>query len=367
MNRRQFIASLVGGAVAASVSGRAWANDLSPEYRIAADKGLAWLASQQLRDGHWEANNGMYPTAMTGLAGISLLMEGSTLREGRYAENLRRAVDYLIKHSQTNGLIGDPNNAREAERYTYGHGYAILFLASVIGEEEDADRRMKLELVLTKAVEFCGRAQTSKGGWGYVSAADGQPPDFDEGSTTITQLQALRAARDAGIVVPSSIIDKARKYLKESTTEKGNLIYSLSLECKREGTVALVAAALAGGFSMGEYKSDLPRRWLRYCQAHLPAGGDGPPGHVEYTHYYYAQVMYQLGEDGYGELFPDSRPEDRPTWSKYRQARFAILMHSQAPNGSWDSHFFNLGPVYATSMYLTVLQLDKGTLPFYQR
>ena len=117
---------------------------------------------------------------------------------------------------RSNGLIGNPNNPTEAARYMYGHGFALLFLAWVYGEEEDGDRRKKLEKILTKAVEFTGKAQTNRGGWGYVTAADGS--DFDEGSVTITQLQALRAARNAGIVVPKSIIDKAMKYLKDSTT-----------------------------------------------------------------------------------------------------------------------------------------------------
>ena len=57
-----------------------------------------------------------------------------------------------------------------------------------------------------------------------MSAADGG--NFDEGSVTITQLQALRGRRNAGIVVPKSIIDKANKYLKNSTTPRGGVIYS---------------------------------------------------------------------------------------------------------------------------------------------
>ena len=67
-------------------------------------------------------------------------------------------------------------------------------------------------------MQFTGKAQTSRGGWGYVSAADGS--DFDEGSVTITQVQGLRAARNAGIVVPKSIIDKSQEYLKNCTTER---------------------------------------------------------------------------------------------------------------------------------------------------
>ena len=131
---------------------------------------------------------------------MTMLMEGSTLREGKYADHLRRSVDWLMDRAQNSGLIGNPNNPTEAARYMYGHGFGLLFLASVYGEEEDADRRKKLEKLLTKAVEFTRKAQTTRGGWGYVSAADGS--DFHEGSVTITQIQAHYDPADLVIVSP---------------------------------------------------------------------------------------------------------------------------------------------------------------------
>src|SRR5262245_52971738 len=190
------------------------AEELPPEYQQVVDKGLEWLARQQNRDGHLEAMGGQYPVTMTALAGMAFLMEGSTIREGKYADRIRRAVDWLMVRSQPNGLIGNPNHPGEAGRYMYGHGFALLFLASVYGEEEDSDRRKKLEDILTRAVQFAGKAQTKRkgpksgkdcGGWGYVSAADGG--NFDEGSVTVTQLQGIRACRNAGIVVPKEIIE----------------------------------------------------------------------------------------------------------------------------------------------------------------
>jgi len=175
---------------------RARAEELPPKYQAAVNKGLEWLAKQQYRDGHWDANGGQYPMAMTALAGMALLMEGSTIREGKYADKIRRAVDWFISRSQRNGLLGNPNNPMEGGRYMYGHGFGTLFLASVYGEEEDADRRKKLEDVLTRAVQFIGEAQSTTGGWNYVSNKDGGG-DGHEGSVTITQMQALRAARIA--------------------------------------------------------------------------------------------------------------------------------------------------------------------------
>ena len=155
--------------------------DLQPVIK----NGLDWLAGQQTRLGHW--NDATYPTAVTSLAGLALISSGSTATQGPYATNIRDAVDYLISRCRANGLIGNP---MRDNRYTYGHGFAMLFLSQVLGEEEDAQRRDELTAVLQKAVEFSVAAQTKSGGWGYVSSTENST--FDEGSTTITQVQGLR-------------------------------------------------------------------------------------------------------------------------------------------------------------------------------
>ena len=156
-----------------------------PRTVQAVNRALDFLSREQRRQGYWEANGGQYRVAMTALAGNALLCEGSTATRGRYSRNIRLAVDYLVEMAHPNGLIG----FNEDYHYTYGHGFAMLFLSQVFGEEEDAERRAELQKVLTKAVEFSIQAQTARGGWGYVSAKD--QPNFDEGSTCITQVQGL--------------------------------------------------------------------------------------------------------------------------------------------------------------------------------
>jgi hypothetical protein len=344
------------------------ADDLPAKYRETVNKGLAYVAKTQQRDGHWEANGGQYPTSMTALAGLSLLMEGSTMREGKYADNIRRAVDWLVDRSQRNGMIGNPNNFSEAQRYMYGHGFSLLFLASVYGEEEDGERRKKLEDILTRAVDFVGKAQTNRGGWGYVSAADGQ--NFDEGSVTITQLQGLRAARNAGIVVPKKVIDDAVKYLEKCTTPRGGVIYSLAHGGAAVGgeRPPLTAAAVACAFSAGEYNGDLAKKWIKFCQTSIPVDKSGRDsfGHWEYTHFYYAQAVYILGEDGYAKLFPQSTADQRLTWSKYREVIFDYLASRQnSGDGSWSQG--HIGPIFTTSLHLVIMQMDNATLPIFQR
>lgn len=360
--RKSSLIAIITCVLFASGMPAARGEELAPEVRTAVEKGLIWLAKTQSPDGHWEANGGAYPTTMTALAGMAMMMEGSTIRNGKHADKIRKAVDWFMERSQRNGLLGNPNNPTESARYIYGHGFGILFLSQVYGEEEDGDRRKKLEQILSKAVEFTGKAQTNRGGWGYVSAADGG--NFDEGSTTITQLQAMRAARNSGIEVPKSIITGAQKYLKDATTERGSLKYSLA-SGGHEGGPALVAAAIAGGFSTGDYNSPLIKKWFTFCRTAIPIAQGGRFGHDEYTHYYYAQSLYLLGDKGYERLFPESKGADRHTWSQYRKATFDYLVRSQNADGSWNSG--NIGPVYTTSINLAILQLDKGSLPIYQR
>jgi hypothetical protein len=359
------------------LSGSSVRGDEIPEkYRDTVRKGLEYLAKQQFKDGHWGANGDQYPVSMTALAGMALLMEGSTIREGKYRHNILRAADWLMERSMRgnnrDGLIGNPDHPTEAGRYMYGHGFATLFLASVYGDEEDKERREKLKEILVRAVKYIGNAQSTQGGWFYTSRVEGH--DQDEGSVTVTQVQALRACKNTGIPVPKSIIKKAHDYLKHSTTPRGGVVYSLGRGGMRAPIggerPALTAAAIATLFSAGEYKDELCKKWFKFCQTAIPIGGFGGVriGHDEYTQYYYSQAIYILGDDGWEKLFGKTPKDQRITWSSYREAMFDTLMRSQNSDGSWPSGGgFSVGPVYSTAVYCTIMQLDKATLPIYQR
>jgi hypothetical protein len=358
---------LAGFTLASTARGE----DIPKEYQETVNKGLAYVARTQFKDGHWEGVNNGYAVSMTALAGMALLCEGSTIREGKYRDNIKRATDWLMERVQTNGLIGVPSSASEGGRYMYGHGFALMFLACVVGEEENARRREKLVQLLEKAAKYSHDAQTNRGGWGYLSAKDGS--NFDEGSVTITQVQALRAARNAGIIVPNEAIKAAVKYLQDSTNDQGGVQYSLAFGGggRGDGRPALTAAAICCGFSAGEYQGDLVKKWLKFCQLHLTTPGDGRRmGHDEYTHYYYAQVVYVLGNDRYKKLFPDAKSDEVITWNNYRKSFFDEAKRTQSSDGSWSADSWTarmVGPIYVTACYLTIMQMDKAALPIYQR
>ena len=137
---RLFVGAIAIVSLLSCIRSTARADDLPPKYRDAVNKGLAYLAKSQLNDGHWEANGGAYPTTMTALAGMAFLMEGSTIRDGKFSDKIRKATDWFMERSQRNGLLGNPNNPTGSARYMYGHGYGMLFLAQIYGEEEDGER-----------------------------------------------------------------------------------------------------------------------------------------------------------------------------------------------------------------------------------
>ncbi len=343
-------AVIVLGLGVGSASQKARAEKLDPKVEASIQAATKYLARTQRRQGYWEANNGQYRISMTALAANALLASGSTTTRGPYAKNIRLAVNYLLDMSKDNGLIGYNNDYH----YMYGHGFSMLFLSQVYGEEEDADVRKQLRLVLTKAVVFCGNAQTPEGGWGYVSAKDGN--NFDEGSTCITQVQGLRACRDAGIPVSKTIIDRGKEYVWKCTIKNGAQAGGVQYSIRGGGArPPITAAGVAAMFSFGEYDSERAALMLKFCENNVwPKHSTSQfSGHWHYTHYYYAQVMYRF--------------EDK--WPKYFAEISTQLIRSQTTvgsnSGAWTEGY--IGPVYTTAINATILQLGKGYLPIYQR
>jgi hypothetical protein len=105
-------------------------------------------------------------------------------------------------------------------------------------------------------------------------------------------------------------------------------------------------------FNTGDYESDKVKKMLDYCEKNVWPGGNNNrvSGHWHYAHYYFAQVMYRLGDE---------------KWSKYFQDVGMDIIRKQSADGSWKEG--HVGPVYTTAINATILQFDNGFLPIYQR
>jgi len=323
----------------------------TPETQAAIERGMNYLASTQSADGSWRntSDGGVYPVTMTSLAGVAMLAGGNTTSRGPYADNVRRAVRYVLAQADPNtGLI---SAGQENGRTMYPHGFAILFLANAYGMESDPAMRQVMQRVIDQGIQLIASAQSPQGGWYYT------PNSGDEGSVTVTQLQALRAAHNAGFVVPETVIDRAVQYLEMCRTPEGGIRYSY--QSSNSTRLPISAAALPCLYSTGDYESDMAEACLAYVFREFCLGGNNNRwnkngGHDFYGHYYAAQAFYQAGDNYWSTYFPAARDQ-------------LISMQSagQSGNGSWDGD--GVGPVYGTAMALTILQLPYAYLPIYQR
>lgn len=316
---------------------------INSQTQKAIKSGLDYLAGTQLQDGNWAGQDGVeYPTVMTALAGMAFLSHGDTPSRGPYADNIRRVELYLLGNARPSGLITSP--AEADSRSMYGHGFSLLFLSTVYGMETDLKTREQLKKVINNAIDLTSKGQSAYGGWTYI------PGGGDEGSVTVTQMQGLRAASNAGFTVPKGTVEGAVKYLERCKTPEGGIQYSLGSATGPR--LAISAAAVATLYNAGEYDSKLADSCLNFVWgqfAQSKGSWNKGSGHDFYTHLYASQAFYQAGDKYWNEYFPGARDQ---------------LLHMQQPDGSWQG---DVGQVYGSSIALIILQLPYKFLPIYQR
>jgi len=195
--------------------------------------------------------------------------------------------------------------------------------------------------------EMCIRDRSKLGGWYYS-------PDSrtDEGSVTITQIQALCSARNAGIKVPKVVIDRACEYIKKCQLKDGSIAYSYSSRNGGRGRPALTVAAVAVMYSAGQYEHSVAKACLKNLVDIIKnnRGGNYFSGHNAYSNLYASQAMYLSGEIN---------------WKMYYPKVFKNYVKDQNQDGAWRGD--HVGHVYGTSIALLVMQLPYKRLPILQR
>ena len=273
-----------------------------------------------------------------------LLANGNTPSRGPYAENVHRAMLYVMDQAQQqSGLIA--SSAEYNSMSMHSHGFALLFLASSYGMETDDKIRARLKTIIANAITLTAQAQSAYGGWTYT------PGGGDEGSVTVTQIQALRAAQNAGFTVPKGTIESAVKYLELCKNPDGGIVYSYG--SGGPSRLAISAAAIATLYNAGEYDSKMADGCLAFVSKQFEINKNNwskGGGHDYYTHLYAAQAFYQAGDKYWNDYFPHARDQ---------------LLSQQQTDGSFNGD--GIGPVYGTSACMIILQLPYKFLPIYQR
>jgi len=325
-----------------SAQNNAMADEFSPEVEAAIQRGLKALAASQKTDGTFGDDRWGRTVAITSLACLALMADGNLPGRGTYGENVERGMRHVMEAVSESGLIA----GEQAAAPMYGHGFAALFLGEVYGMTSggpDTTESSKLHASLLKAVRLIQSTQNDEGGWRYNPI----PNDADV-SVTIAQIMALRSARNAGLDVPRSTIDRAVEYVRKCQNPDGGFKYQLT------GGPSAWPRSAAGVASLqyaGIYEDEALDRGVKYLvEEAMPGRGDRSGAHYFYGHYYAVQAMYLKGGDAWSTWWPAIRDE---------------LMRAQNANGMWDDP--SVGDTYGTSMALIILQMPKRYLPIFQK
>jgi hypothetical protein len=311
--------------------------EIIPRQEQALDRAAAWLARVQSRDGSWRGNpqgGESYPCAMSGLAGLALLAVGNTPNRGKYGGNVTRAVNYLLGQQKGDGYL----NGSGEDRGMYGHGFGMTFLAECYGMNPEAAMAERI-----KAIVLTSRSQSNQGGWYYTPNSGA-----DEGSVTITQIQALRACKNTGIEVPKTTIERAIGYIKKSQQPDGGIAYQVGQSGSRP---ALSAAGAELLMMAGLYNDKATQRVLNYVRQNINSENSRQQ-HDSYTTFYAAQTFHQVGGKD---------------WVKYFDDRRKRYLREQNADGSWTYTGWGSSPVLDTAIGMIVLALPYEYLPIYQR
>lgn len=312
---------------------------VTPAAEKSIADGLAWLAGKQHPDGSfWSGSQYRGEVAITALAGMAFLADGHLPNRGRYGPQVARAIDYLVSCARPNGLIYDPESSSVGPMY--GHGFSTLFLAEVYGTTPDE----RVRKALAAAVNLIVASQNEEGGWRYQ-------PDAAEAdiSVTVSQVMALRAARNCGIVVPKETIDRAVEYVKRCQNADGGFMYQLTR--RGESLFPRSAAGVVALQSAGIYEGREVEKGIAYLMRHLPRrSGYHYQTHYFYGHYYAVQAMWQAGGTSWERWYPAVRDE---------------LVGQQKGGGPWPDP--TVCDEYGTAMALLVLQMPNNYLPIFQR
>lgn len=314
--------------------------------RRALERGLAFLAAEQAKaiDGSFPKGDAREwaPMGVTSLACLAFLAHGSQPGRGPYGREVERAIDYLVAHCDLNE--GSPEHGYLSTQgdtlsRIHGHGFATLALAEAYGMSRGNQR---LKRVLEAAVRRIEVSQSSEGGWDYEPVASAG----HEGSTTICLVQALRAARNAGITVDSNVVQRATDYVERLQAEDGTFRYRLH---DTNTSVALTAAGIAtlnmaGTYDGATIQAGIDAIWRLVDEprdAKFPA----------YERLYLAQAFWQLS---------DARHFERWWPKELRRA-----LSTQNDDGSWTNDTY--GDCYGTAVQCLVLAVPEGLLPIFQR
>jgi Family of unknown function (DUF6288) len=263
-------------AVQIEAGGKEAAKPTVGKARVATvTKALAWLAENQKDDGSFSAAMaGRNQTVVvTSLAGLAWLAGGSDAKSGPHAENVAKAVEYVVGNAgKMMEFPGAAAAMKGMDQTNWGLAHAGIFLGE-LGARMPNDRDLKRTLRDIGAA--LADRQERSGGWAHGPGGPNPLGYTELNIVTGLALCGMGLATRSGWKAPADVIDKAQAYLKASGGGDGGVGYSDQPGQKGMGNIGRTAAAWLGYRTLKLVKRPWYKKMGRYVESHAAAVHDG--------------------------------------------------------------------------------------------
>jgi hypothetical protein len=371
------------------------AKPLSDEVK----KALAYLVSQQNANGGWgqgggwrmgqqgarvEGANVQDPpdVANTCMAALALLRAGNSPKQGEYAKNIVKAVEFISTHvekadKESLSITDIKGTQVQSKIGPYVDTFlAAMVLAEVRGNMPDEQYEKRVLAALDKTVDKMERNQKADG----TFAKDGWAPVVGQSLASA----GLNRARQKGAKVSDKTLERAEQYARSNFNRKtGNF--------SAEGTAGVPLYGAANNLAIGQQAvntSELARPDLqKVVDSNSATKGEKDQAAKELKRIDEAvaaqndavgATVRQLGDKRFVSGFGSNGGEEflsymnisetllvkgGKDWDKWDKQVTDNLNRIQNKDGSWSGHHCITGRTFCTASALLVLMADRAPVP----
>jgi len=358
---------------------------------MAVRDGLLWLSSAQLANGGYGA--GLHSAqhvrdplavqadpATTAIVGMAFLRSGSTLKQGEYSKNLKKAIDYLMLTVEsappTAPYITTVRNTQIQTKLGENIDAVLTaqFFANLLDRDLESIDRKRVIRCLDRCISFIQQSTDKEGkqrgaGWAGV---------LQSGMAN----SALETAMAVGAKVDDTILKRSKKYQKENYDQKtgnvktedgaGIMLYAVSgsvrasakearkakesiAKAKDEGKLALEAEVNAENLrEIGYTESEAIEYATAYdvyesakqtAQRDEVLNGFGNNGGEEFLSFLQTGESLVVNQD--------------KAWKEWYDNMSGRILKIQNQDGSWNGHHCITSPVFCTATSILLLTVEN--------
>jgi hypothetical protein len=359
---------------------------------VSIDRGLSWIIQSQNTNGGWGAGSHSRQDiidphaveadpATTAMVSMALLRSGSTLKEGKYAKQLHKALEFLLEAIETskNESLNITSLTGTQIQTKLGQNIDVImtaqFLSNVLDHAaHDVALQRRIQRNLNTCVTKIQRAQDSSGnitgaGWAGVLQSS-------------FAANALEAAQAKGANVDEKALERSRDAQKNNYNPKtgdvntdmgaGVMLYSISgsarssakearrveeeiNKAKREGTLMENAPVTAENLEKIGFDKDDAMKYTTAYEVYQSAkvraqredvmDGFGSNGGEEFLSYLQTGESMVIGKDD--------------GWQQWYDNISGRILKIQNHDGSWNGHHCITSPVFCTATSLLILSINN--------